>query len=202
MSTTICRTWWSLYHSLGLHFIQWGVLVKFDQIKNEESTIRFCSAIQCHLENTLLATASFFNMTNIPNTLPVEEKHALTANAKWTLSVMDWLPQSSDLNIIEAVWDLNGEQNKRQPTSKEKLWMSFNRLLEEFLKTTWRKGMKACLREFRISWSIKVTFKLIRIGQILFWFYIIYLQVCLHPFSHFYIKKRERNKTWLETFAQ
>jgi len=36
-------------------------------------------------------------------------------------------PQSSDLNIIEAVWDhLDREWNKKQPTSKEEL----------FLKTT------------------------------------------------------------------
>ena len=36
---------------------------------------------------------------------------------------MDWLPQSPDLNIIEAVWDhLDRERNKGQPKSKEELW--------------------------------------------------------------------------------
>ena len=37
-----------------------------------------------------------------------------------TLTVMDWPPQSPDLNITEAVWDhLDRERNKGQPKSKE-----------------------------------------------------------------------------------
>lgn len=39
-----------------------------------------------------------------------------------TLLVMDWLPQISDINIIEAVRDhLDREQNKMQPRAKEEL---------------------------------------------------------------------------------
>ena len=41
------------------------------------------------------------------------------------------LLQSPDLNIIEAVWDnLDREENKRQPTSKEELW--------DVLQEAWR----------------------------------------------------------------
>ncbi|XP_053573179.1 pterin-4-alpha-carbinolamine dehydratase 2 isoform X1 [Bombina bombina] len=47
-----------------------------------------------------------------------------------TLTVMDWLTQNPDLNIIEALWDhLDKEINKRQPKSKEELW--------EVLKEVW-----------------------------------------------------------------
>ena len=45
-------------------------------------------------------------------------------------------PQNLDLNIIDAVWEhLDREWNKRQPTSKEELWMSFNKPAELFMKT-------------------------------------------------------------------
>ena len=51
-------------------------------------------------------------------------------------------PQSPDINIIEAVWDhLNGEGNKRQPTSNE-LW--------NILQEAWRNNKKACRRWFRL----------------------------------------------------
>ena len=61
---------------------------------------------------------------------------------------------SPDLNI--AVWDhLDREQNKRQPTSKEELWdvlqEAWRTIPEEYLK----KWQKACLRGFRLCWSIK-----------------------------------------------
>ena len=52
------------------------------------------------------------------------EKKTLTADeADITLTVMDWPPQSPDLNIIEAVWGhLDREINKGQPKSKKELW--------------------------------------------------------------------------------
>lgn len=50
-------------------------------------------------------------------------------------SVMDWTPQSSDLNIIEAAWNHpDREQDKRQSISKEELWKSFKKPGELFLK--------------------------------------------------------------------
>lgn len=40
-----------------------------------------------------------------------------------TLTVVDWPPQSPDLNITEGGWDKpDRERNKRQPKSKEDLW--------------------------------------------------------------------------------
>lgn len=50
---------------------------------------------------------------------------------------MDWSPQSPDLSIIKVVWDhLDKEQNKRWPTSKNGLGMSFKKPEKLFLKTT------------------------------------------------------------------
>lgn len=44
------------------------------------------------------------------------------ANADKPLTVMDWLPESPDLNIMEAAWDhLDRQKKQRQPKSKEKL---------------------------------------------------------------------------------
>ena len=40
-----------------------------------------------------------------------------------TLTVLDWPPQSANLDIIEPVWDhLDREKNKKHPKSKEELW--------------------------------------------------------------------------------
>ena len=45
-----------------------------------------------------------------------------TPKADRRQTVMDWPPQTLDLNIIEAEWDhLDKERNKREPKSKEKL---------------------------------------------------------------------------------
>ena len=44
-------------------------------------------------------------------------------SANKTLTVMNWPPQSADLNIIEAVWDhLDRERNQGQLKFKEELW--------------------------------------------------------------------------------
>ena len=47
-----------------------------------------------------------FSITMIPSTLLMPVKSYLERKtADETLTVMDWPPQGSDLNIIEAVWD-------------------------------------------------------------------------------------------------
>ena len=85
------------------------------------------------LESAWLGRVLFFSMITILN-----KKHTGNAvksylerkTADKTLTVMDWPPQSPDLNIIEAVWDhLDRERNKGQPKSKEEL--------KEMLKEAW-----------------------------------------------------------------
>ena len=65
----------------------------------------------------------FFSITMFPSTLLMPVKSYLRRKTgDKTLTVMDWPPQSSDMNIIEAVWDhLDREINKGQPNSKEEL---------------------------------------------------------------------------------
>ena len=59
----------------------------------------------------------------IPSILLMPVKSYLERKtADKTLTVMDWPPQSPDLNIIKAVWDhLDRERNKGQPKSIEEL---------------------------------------------------------------------------------
>ena len=56
-----------------------------------------------------------------------------------TLTVLDWPPQSPNLNIIEAVWDyLDRERNKKQPKSTEELWQvleeAWDNLPQDYLR--------------------------------------------------------------------
>ena len=62
-------------------------------------------------------------MSIYPATLITVKSYLKRKTADETLTVMDWLPQNPDLNIIEAVWDhQDRERNKGQPKFKEELW--------------------------------------------------------------------------------
>ena len=63
-------------------------------------------------ESVWLGKVLFFSITMIPSTL-------LMKTADKTLTVMDWPPQSIDLNMIEAVWD---QEIKDSLSQKEELW--------------------------------------------------------------------------------
>jgi len=73
-----------------------------------------------------LVMHSFFCMTMIPNTLPVQSKHAWIEKGMME-QCMDWPPQSLDLNITEAALEhLDRKQKKKkQPAFKEDLWSVF-----------------------------------------------------------------------------
>ena len=65
------------------------------------------------------------------------------------VTVMDWPPQSPDLNPIEHVWKTLGERSKdRNPETTEQLWKS---LLEEWYKITRQdinKLISSCSRRY------------------------------------------------------
>lgn len=74
----------------------------------------FIFQLENNLKYTTIAVKSYF-----------ERK-----TADKTLTVVDWPPQSPDLNIREGVWDkLDRKRNKRQLKSKVDLW--------EVLKEVW-----------------------------------------------------------------
>lgn len=64
-----------------------------------------------------------------------------------TMSVMDWPPQSPNINIIEAAWEhLAREQIKSQPTFEEDLWNVLQEGWRIFVKTIQRNYKNARLR--------------------------------------------------------
>ena len=83
---------------------------------------------------------SFWEKNDVPKKLEQSKcaskwlKYANVNN--WSSGIIN-PPQSLVFNITGAVWDHpDREWNKRQPTSKEELWMSFKKPGELFLKTT------------------------------------------------------------------
>ena len=92
---------------------------------------------------------SFFSIIMIESTLLMPVKSYLERKTTdKTLTVMDWPPQSPDLNIIQAVWDhLDRERNKGQPKSKEDLWEVLKEALyniPEYYERTSRQSPKKC----------------------------------------------------------
>jgi len=76
---------------------------------------------------------------------------------------------SSDLNIIEAVWDhFDGEWNERQPTSKEELW--------NVLQQSWRTVPGNYVKKIRQSLSKRV--QLVRITKTRFLPFTPYFHSC------------------------
>ncbi len=101
MLATFYKTWWMVFHGLGLHFCQCFDIVQKNVIMNVEQyrQVLICYAIpsgKCLIGN------------NNPNDNPKHTANAVKSyleikTADKTLTVMDRPPKNPDLNITEAV---------------------------------------------------------------------------------------------------
>ena len=83
-----------------------------------------------------------------PSTLLMPVKSYSKTTDK-TLTVLDWLPQSPDLNIIDAVWDhLDRERNKVLELCFG--WMY--QFLMSLRVSTVMGIVRSCIPEFVINW--------------------------------------------------
>lgn len=111
-----------------------GELVKTDGTINREM---YCKILINHMipSGKIVIGSGFIFEHDIDPKLTVNavKTHLNRKTHNAALSVIDYAFQSLYLNYTEAVWDrLDGEQNKRQPTTKEELWMSFKKALENY----------------------------------------------------------------------
>lgn len=66
--------------------------------------------------------------------------YLLNKEKQGTLKIMNWPPQSPDLNLIELLWDeLDRRVRNKCPTSKETLWTLLQNTWNELDKTTLQK---------------------------------------------------------------
>ena len=72
-------------------------------------------------------------------------KKVKTFLADKEISVMDWPPQSPDLNPIENLWKIIGEKSMRQnPKNQEELWISLKNEWDNISPSFCKKLIDSC----------------------------------------------------------
>ena len=104
------QPWWGCISASGV-----GDIVRIDGIINAEKYRQVLFHYAIPSGKHLIGNSFIFQCHNNLMLMPVK--------SYLERKIADWPPQSSDLNILEAVWDhMDRERNKGQAKSKEELW--------------------------------------------------------------------------------
>ena len=118
-----------------------GDLVKIDGILKKEGYKRILQKNAIPSGKKLIGKEFIFMHDNDPkHSSKLCKAYLETQERKNVLKVMQWPPQSPDLNPIELIWDeLDRKVRKSCPTSITHLW--------SLLQTEWKKIGKECLEK-------------------------------------------------------
>lgn len=134
--------------------------------------------------------------------IPGQKEHTHT---QWNMVTHGLASPEPSLNIFKAMWDGRidrlRENRTRKQTSKDKLWMSFNKPGELVSKATYRSYKKVSIREFRLCWRIKVVIlifalMLFRVVKTQFLSYTAYFCAYLKSRYRFFLISLQNIKKW------
>lgn len=115
-----------------------GELVKIDGKMDQNYYHRLLSQHIIPSGLSLLGNGFIFQQDNDPkHTSKLCQNYLLSKQSEGILKVMEWPPQSPDVNPIELLWDeLDRQIRQMHITSKKTMWECLNRAWNNFAKET------------------------------------------------------------------